>query len=237
MDRFDVSRRAFVAGAATIVAAVAPIAVSAADAVPAVPAPPAGYDDVVPFAFDRVAFAAVLNTPFDHRQVLTAKSFRDARDGLNLMRNSIQAYTDPKYFAGGPNALHAAAVWYHGDSVLLGLDDAMFAKYPLAAGIVQFATGKAGIDKDAKTNPGAKFLGELVNEHHASFFVCNNALSGMAAFVATQIATPANPVTRASVVAIHDEFVAHFLPGVSLVPAGVAAINAAQESHFTLLVN
>jgi hypothetical protein len=97
--------------------------------------------------------------------------------------------------------------------------------------------GKLGIDKDAKTNPGAPLLGELVKEHRASFFVCNNALSGIASWVAEQVATPASPVTRASVVAIHDEMAQHFLPGVYLVPAGVAAINAAQEARFTLLTN
>jgi hypothetical protein len=49
-------------------------------------------------------------------------------------------------------------------------------------------------------------------------------------------ATPAGTAaTRAQVVAIHDDLAAHFLPGAFLVPAGVAAINAAQEARFTLL--
>lgn len=241
MDGFDVSRRAFVIGAATIAAAVGPATASAADtaATPPAPAgtPPAGFDDTVPFKFDRAAFSAVLNRPNDHRQLLTAKSFQDARDGLNLMRNSIQAYIDPIYFNAGPDGLHAAAVFYHGSSAMLALDDAMFAKYPLAAAIVKFAEGKAGIEKDAVKNPAAAPYRELVAQHNASFFICNNALSGASAYIARQIATPANPLTRASVIAIHDEFAAHFLPGTYLVPAGVAAINAAQEARFTLLVN
>jgi hypothetical protein len=29
--------------------------------------------------------------------------------------------------------------------------------------------------------------------------------------------------------------IAHFLPGTTLVPAGFAALNAAQEAHFTFL--
>jgi intracellular sulfur oxidation DsrE/DsrF family protein len=34
---------------------------------------------------------------------------------------------------------------------------------------------------------------------------------------------------------MHDDLAAHFVPGVMLVPAGVAAINAVQEAHFTYL--
>ena len=238
MEPFDVSRRTFVIGAATITAAGASCPVSASEAAPAaVPSPAPGFDDTVPFHFDRAAFAAILNRPFEHRQVLAVKSFADARDGLNLMRNSIEAYIDPMYFAGGPKAMHAAAVLYHGSSPLLAVDDAMFAKYPLAATIVKFAgTGNAGIDKDARANP-APLFGELVAEHGASFFVCNNALSGIAAHLAQQVTPVGSAATRAQVVAIHDEMAAHLLPGAFLVPAGVAAINAAQEARFTLLTN
>lgn len=233
MEFSDVSRRAFVVGAATLAAATAPAAAGAAPA-PS-PAPP-GLDDPVPFAFDRTAFAAILERPYAHRQVVAAKSFAEARDGLNLMKNSISAYVDPMYFAAGPNALHAAAVFYHGSSPLLAVDDAMFATYPLATGIITFAgAAKPGIEKDARTNPGAPLLAELVAHHGASFFVCNNALSGIASWIAQQVAPAGTPATRERVVAIHDELVAHFLPGVVLVPAGVAALNAAQEARFTFL--
>jgi hypothetical protein len=65
--------------------------------------------------------------------------------------------------------------------------------------------------------------------------VCNNALSGIAAKIAQQVAPAGTKATRDQVVAIHDEMVQHFLPGATLVPAGVAALNAAQEARFTLL--
>ena len=144
--------------------------------------------------------------------------------------------TNREYFAGGPNALHAAAVFYHGSSPLLALDDAMFAKYPLASAIITFAgTAKPGIEKDARANPGLTPLAELVTQHGASFLVCNNALSGIASWVAQQITPAGSKTTRDQVVAIHDEMAQHFLPGATLVPAGVAALNAAQEARFTLL--
>jgi hypothetical protein len=233
MSSFDVSRRAFVVAAATTAALAAPLAASAAEG-PA-PAPVKGYDDVVPFAFDRAGFSAVLNRPFEHRQVIPLKSYADARDGLRLMHNSIDAYADPMYFAGGPNALHVAAVFYHGSSPLLALDDAMYAKYPIAATIVKFATGKPGIEADAKANPGKPLYEELVTKFGATFLVCNNALSGLSAAIASAIAPAGTAPARESVVALHNEFASHFLPGTLLVPAGVAAINAAQEARFTLL--
>jgi hypothetical protein len=240
METSDFSRRAFVIGAATIAAAAAPAAASATPAAPApAPSPLKGYDDTVEFHFDRGAFAAILNRPAEHRQVLSVRTFAEARDGLGLMRNSIQAYIDPMYFAAAPNSFHAAAVFYHGSSPLLAVDDAMFAKYPLAAAIIAFAgfagSGKPGIDKGATKHP-APLFGELVAEHNASFFVCNNALSGISAYLAGQLAPAGTAATRAQVVAIHDDLAAHFLPGVFLVPAGVAALNAAQEARFTLLV-
>jgi hypothetical protein len=94
---------------------------------------------------------------------------------------------------------------------------------------------KPGIEKDAKTNPGADAYKKIVADHGATFIVCNNALSGIASYIAKQTLPAGTTLTRDRVVALHDEFVAHFLPGTVLAPAGVAAINAAQEARFTLL--
>jgi hypothetical protein len=60
-------------------------------------------------------------------------------------------------------------------------------------------------------------------------------LSGIASWIAQQIAPAGSQTTRDRVIAIHDELVQHFLPGATLVPAGVAALNAAQEARFTFL--
>ncbi len=53
---------------------------------------------------------------------------------------------------------------------------------------------------------------------NVSFFVCSNAMNDLARRCATSI----------------DTFTAHLLPGMMMVPAGVAAVNALQEEHFTL---
>ncbi len=133
--------------------------------------------------------------------------------------------------------MHVAAVFYHGTSALLAVDDAMYANYPLAAIIAPPAdAAKPGDVAAPRTNPHAAAYRDLVTKSGASFFVCNNALSGLAGAIAKKMGDPGAAVTRDQVVAIHADLVAHFLPGTLLVPAGVAAINAAQEARFTLLV-
>jgi len=228
-------RRAFVA--ATALGVGSAVTLAAAQPVPAgVAAPPAhGGPDVgapVPFHFDRAAFSAVLEKPYAHRQVMTAVSFADAALVPHYMANSLRAYADPNGFAAGPDALHLAAVLY-GRAIAMVLDDAAWAKYPLGA---VTAPGK-GLPVTApdllRKNPHLAEVNELVASHGVTFFVCNNAFSGLAAFLAKG-ADSAEP-SREKVVATHDELIGHFAPGVMLVPAGVAAINAAQEARFTLL--
>ena len=70
----------------------------------------------------------------------------------------------------------------------------------------------------------------LINELIASgnaIFICNNALRGVTGVLARRLQkTPAEIYARAR---------ANFIPGAILVPAGVAAVNALQESRFTYL--
>lgn len=61
----------------------------------------------------------------------------------------------------------------------------------------------------------------------ASFFICNNAVLGMANDIATALGKhPAD---------VYKQLVASTVPGSLLVPAGVMAINACQEAHFTYI--
>jgi intracellular sulfur oxidation DsrE/DsrF family protein len=238
MDRFGFSRRAFVAGAATVAALAAPALAADAPAAPAAASPPplpGDFYDPVAYKFDARAFAAILDQPFPHRQVVAATSFGEGTAALAFMENTIKAYVDPIYFNAGPKSVHAAAVFYHGASVLLALDDAMWAKYPLGEHLQPAGAAAKPGEKIARTNENAATIAKLVGTYGASFFVCNNALSGIAASFVQTLAPAGTTPTRAQVIALHDEFAAHFLPGVTLVPAGVAAINAAQEARFTYL--
>jgi len=192
----------------------------------------------VPFQFDRDTFRAVLEQPFPHRQLVAPTSFIAATVAMSHFTNSLTAYADPNGFAAGLKSLHCAGVLYAGYSYNMVLDDAMYAKYPIG-----LLNDEEMRPKDfsaraywaaLRRNPMADFLRPLM-EQGVSFFVCNNALTSLAVEIARRTAVNGAAVTRARVVAIHDELAHHFLPGTMLVPAGVAAVNAAQEAHFTFL--
>jgi len=177
------------------------------------------------FAFDRGAFEAVLARPFRHRQV-----FGTARLGgglvLHYMQNSLNAYRDG--FAEGPGTLHVAAVFY-GTSLAAMCPAALWKTFSLQTFLGRtgeaFEQGKRGINPYADQVTALRTAG-------ASFFVCNNALRE----VTEQLAN-APEGAGSDPNAIYAE-IAPLLrrePSVMLVPAGVAALNAAQEAHFTLL--
>jgi len=214
-------RRAFVA--ATALGVGSAIAATKAQSGPAAAAsaPMVPVGAPVPIHFDRAGFAAILAKPYPHRQLITAITFAQAESVPKYLRNSLRAYADPDGFAAGPNGLHCVAVLY-GPAIAMVLDDGAWAKYPIGA-----LTGQA------RTNPLLADASALVAEHGVTFFICNNSLSGIAESMARVI--DGGDVTRARVVAIHDDLVTHLIPGSMLVPAGVATINAVQEAHFTYL--
>jgi intracellular sulfur oxidation DsrE/DsrF family protein len=238
MSSFDLSRHDFIAtgvSAAAGIRAGEPVAASSPAEQPTQP-PVSG---AVPFPFDRAAFQAIVERPYPHRQLVAPSSFQATTVAMSHIKNSLAAYADPHGFAGGPNSLHCAAVLYAGRSYTMAFDDAMYAKYPL--GLIDDEEMRPN-DTSARAywtalrrNPMADFVRSLT-EQGVSLFVCNNALSGFAVELARRVVVPpGSAVTRERVVAIHDELAAHFLPGTMLVPAGVAAVNAAQEARFTFL--
>lgn len=169
-----------------------------------------------PAAFDRAAFEARVRAPFAHRQAFASALTADGAV-LGFMRNSLDAYDGPM---GEPGSLHAAAVLYH-HGVALGLDDDAWRRFALANRL------RAAGDRVSASGDGNPYLHSArgggiaeLQARHASFFVCRNALNDLATTSGTDLATLA----------------AHLLPGTMLVPAGVAAINALQEEHFTLFV-
>jgi intracellular sulfur oxidation DsrE/DsrF family protein len=177
------------------------------------------------FTFDRAAFEAVLALPARHRQV-----FGTARLGgavvLHYMHNALVAYRDG--FAEGPGTLHVAAVFY-GTSIAAVCPDALWKAFSLQRYLTR--TGEAFEQGTSDGNP----YGDQVAALHASgasFFVCNNSLNELAESLANAPeGSGSDPGT------IYTQFAATLrkAPGVMLVPAGVAALNAAQEARFTLL--
>lgn len=163
-------------------------------------------------AFDRSAFEALAQQPFPHRQLFAARGM-DGESLFNEMRNSLDAYEGD--FGGGKGSLHVAAVLY-GSAVAFALDDDAWSQYRLAQ----------RVGRTQQTNP---FLGSMhaLMQRGASFFVCNKALTGLAVSIANL------PGTQSSADELLSALQGHVIGGITIVPAGVAALNALQESKFT----
>lgn len=169
-------------------------------------------------SFDRATFEERLRTPFLHRQAFASPLVADGAV-LGFMSNSLNAYETG--FGEGPGTLHAAAVLYH-FGVAFALDDNAWRTFGIAETIVKggdrVTVAAAGGNPFVRA-PQRHTIGDL-QKRGASFFVCRNALEDLATRSATSF----------------DVLAGHLLPGMMVVPAGVAAINALQEARFTLFV-
>ncbi len=175
--------------------------------------------------FDRAAFEAELNRPFRHRQVFASTALEQGAV-LNYMQNSLRAYAGG--FGEGPGTLHVAAVLY-GWSLVMTLDETMWAKYAVRQALASLAKPDPIHDADTPLNPYAATVADLARGS-ASFFVCNNAFHGITRYLSVKLGH-AEP---AQIQAAYDECAAHVRHAM-LVPAGVAALNAAQEARFTFV--
>ncbi len=163
-------------------------------------------------AFDRSAFDALAQQPFPHRQLFAARG-TNGEALFNEMKNSLDAYEGD--FGGGKGSLHVAAVLY-GAAAMFALDAGAWSQYRLAQ----------RVGRIQGTNPFIDPLHALT-QRGASFFVCNKALTGLAVSIANLPGAQPSP----------DELLralqSHVIPGITIVPAGVAALNALQEAKFT----
>lgn len=197
-----------------------------------------------PAEFDKAAFLRLLQRPATHRQVFAAAKVRDGA-ALHCMMNSLNAYHFG--FGEGDGSLRVALVLY-GLAPPLALDDAMWAKCRLAEllrGLGDsgsrrgyqgsgnpFAAARSPLDRSASPDDAnGLYRDQSVQAlvfRGASIFVCNVALTGLAAAI---LANETSDATR--IEATRVELAGHLVPGSMLVPAGVAALNAAQENRFT----
>ena len=167
--------------------------------------------------FDRAAFEARLRLPFPHRQAFASAEVAGGAV-LGFMSNSLNAYEQG--FGEGPGTLHVAAVLYH-NGVALALNDDAWQTFDLASAL-------RGAGDHAEASPGGNpfvrssqgWAPADLQRRGASFFVCRNALIDLARRCSTTL----------------DALKSRLLPGMMMVPAGVAAINALQEERFTLFV-
>ena len=145
-------------------------------------------------------------------------------------------------FGWGKGNVASAAVLY-GPSVIFALNDDMWAKYPFGAAfnlkdadgkpetknVYYKAQTKMGFDGDpgAGGNVYQDWSAEACLKRGTAFMVCHNAMTAFAGMMAMQMG--ADP-TKALV-----EWKANMLPGFMIVPAGVGALQVAQENGWKLL--
>jgi intracellular sulfur oxidation DsrE/DsrF family protein len=214
------TRKEFLIGSSLL--AVAP---AIAQAAPPHAKPKAPKEPELRFDFDEARFNQILAKPAKHKQCFGVTK---VEDGVVLMSmaNTINAYE--QYLHEAPGSVHTLAVLYHGAAIALAMNDSVWNTVLLPAlksappSIkTQFAGAKAG-----KGNPYAKDFAGVV-ARGSSFFVCHNAIAGFAGLAADALKEPPKKV--------HDAIMAGILPGALVVPAGVMAINAAQEAKFTYI--
>jgi len=179
--------------------------------------------------FDLASFVAQLGGPQPHKHLFAAIEINGG-EIFGAMRNTLNAYRD----IGVPwSQVLPVAVLYHSYAVLLGLDDAFWNQYviPFARKLPYGSPGArqiATIHKEGMSGNGALTdLRKLVADAGARFFLCNNAARGFSSSIGSTLGLPPDP--------IYADLAKHLAPNTTLVPAGVWAVHAIQEQHFTLL--
>jgi hypothetical protein len=237
------TRKTFLASSAALAALVPATAVAASPPSPAPsPSPAAAMPDVtIPaLAFDLAAFDTALTTQAPHKNLFTSVKINGG-EVFDAMRGTLNAYVG----MGVPlSAVRPVAVLYHGIAIAMGFDDVVWNELLLPVlskdkDDPKMAEQRKDFDTvvDAKTkgNPGLHAVGgewdssieSLVKDAGARFFLCNNATRGFAAMVGRKLGkTPAE---------VYTTMAAHLVPNAMLVPAGVWAVHAVQEHHYTLL--
>lgn len=228
------SRKDFIAVSAlgASAAAVAELTAPAA----AQPRAPVHFEILKPGEFDGAAMLRTLTADADHKQVFQSVEPLIVAPGVASiymhMQNSMNAYQ----FSLGLGKLSTLAV-FSGPSIVLALQDAAWKKYALgkqaggglAETNVYYPAGSA-LDLNAKPDdPNGIYQdwsAQAVLKRGGSFFVCHNAMAGIAARTAKQ--TGGDPK------AVLADFQASLLPGFQVVPAAVAALAQAQENGWKL---
>ncbi|HKU68546.1 MAG TPA: DsrE family protein [Candidatus Baltobacteraceae bacterium] len=143
-----------------------------------------------------------------HRQVFGAHG-TDMTSLFEEMNAALDAYA---------GALDTLAVLY-GAATPAAVAGAVWRTYRLGA----------RLNVDAHENPFAARIVKL-QARGAKFVVCGNSLRGLAIAIANGVLEVQEPVDS-----VLDRMRANLVRGVETVPAGVAALNAAQEAGYTYL--
>ena len=236
----SVSRKDFLSTAAAglSVAALAGSTTAVAAAADADQRAPIHFHIVKPNEFDGALMLQKINVAGDHKQVFQSVTPLIIGGWASLyihMQNSMNAYQ----FSLGLGKLLTLGVLI-GPSIVLGLNDAMWSKYGFGTGILGQAMGlsatntyyKAASNLDTSVSPDdpngiyQDWTAQAVSKRGGQFFVCHNAMTAVAMLVAMKMKSKTETVLA--------DWEKNLLPGFQMVPAGVAAVQQAQENGWKL---
>lgn len=216
--------------------AVASLAALAPQVAAAAPPPQSAADfhEVLPkLEFDAATFDATLSKAAAHRHLFSAVPL-DGGTIFVAIRNTLDAYRD--FLNVGYEQILPVAVLYHGVSIALGFNDTAWnelflpamASYPPAVRAAFAAARPAGGNPYLHARQAHDWsLEALVADCGLRTYICNNAMRSFA--------TSAAKTLQVTPGAIYAKLTANLAPNALVVPAGVWAIHALQERHFTLL--
>ena len=248
-----ISRKTFLRGGALAAGAIAlskqamaeePKTV-AAKAPPPPPPPSAVHFPVLkPGEFDHKKMMAVFQQKKPHKLCVQSSSPHLIIPGLSSLSIHIQnAYNAGEFSMGwGKGSVGMVAVLY-GPSIILGLNDAIWAKYNLGAVFnMHDVNGKPETknvywpaqtsmsfegDPAAGGNVYQDWSGEACVKRGTTFMVCHNALTAFGGMTAAGLGL--DPMATIA------DWKANLLPGHMIVPAGVGALHVAQEQGWKIL--
>ena len=231
----SVSRRDFLSTAAAGLS----VAALAATTSPAVAADdderaPIHFHIVKPTEFDNDLMMKKLTAAGDHKQVFQSVTPLIIGGWASLyihMQNSMNAYQ----FSLGLGKLLTLGVLI-GPSVILALNDGMWKKYALGTGVLGQAAGLSATNSyytaastlDPSVSPDdpkgmyQDWTAQAVLKRGGQFFVCHNAMTALSMLVAMK--------TKGKTETVLADWEKNLLPGFQMVPAGVAAMQQAQEN-------
>jgi intracellular sulfur oxidation DsrE/DsrF family protein len=187
---------------------------------------------IAPFVFDRAAFEKSISRDAEHRHSYAAVTCDNGRV-LDAMANVLNAYETS--LGEKPASVISAAVFYHGTSVGLGFNDRVWNELLIPA-IPKMPKRVTADLPPLKVGDGNQWLHkpkngafdssiETLASRGAIFLVCNNATTAFAYALAKVLGQPATDV--------YARLAGGLVPNAVLVPAGVWAVHALQEAHFT----
>lgn len=251
ISRKSFLRRGALAAGALVLSSKKSLAEGAAPAAPAAKAPPGPpppsavhFPVLKPGEYDQKKMMAALQIKKPHKVIFQSVAPHLIIPGLASLYIHVQNVLNADEFSmgWGKGNVASGAVLY-GPSIILALNDAMWAKYHLGEGFgMKDAAGKPetkNVYYPAQTSmsfdgdPGAggniyqDWSAEACLKRGAVFMVCHNALTAFAGMTAMGMGLDPGATVA--------EWKANLLPGFMIVPAGVGALHVAQEQGWKML--